>query len=227
MGWWTRTDQEEIASPALRAEVAAGAGVAATAFRDFATYLSEKFMDRAVERDGVGRELSVDCSSRVYNGIELDLEETYQWGWDELYRIEDEMRKTCAQILPGASMGDRRFLESDPNRAIDGVEEFRAWMQDLQDRTISELAGTHFDIPDPLRRIEALIAPPGGSLAMYYTAPARTSRGPRRRGTPPAARRGSRSGAKSRLPTTKACPATTSNARPPSTSLPSCLASSG
>jgi uncharacterized protein (DUF885 family) len=164
-------DRAGIASPALRAEVVAGAGIAATAYRDFATYLSEKFMDRAVERDGVGREL-YQLSSRVYNGIELDLEETYQWGWDELYRIEAELRKTCEKILPGASIEEtKRFLESDPNRAIDGVEEFRQWMQELQDRTISELAGTHFDIPDPLRRIEALIAPPGGSLAMYYTGP--------------------------------------------------------
>ena len=164
-------DQANIASPALRTEVVSAANTAAAAYREFAGYLSEKFMDRAVERDGVGRDL-YQLSSRVYNGIELDLEETYQWGWDELYRIEGEMRKTCEQILPGASIEEtKQFLEADPNRAIDGVEEFRQWMQDLQDKTIGELAGTHFDIPDPLRKIEAMIAPPGGSLAMYYTGP--------------------------------------------------------
>ena len=31
--------------------------------------------------------------------------------------------------------------------------------------------GTHFDIADPVKKIEALIAPPGGALAMYYTPP--------------------------------------------------------
>ena len=128
-------------------------------------------MDGAVERDGVGRDL-YQLSSRVYNGIELDLEETYQWGWDELHRIEAEMRATCARILPGATIEEtKQFLESDPDRAIDGVDEFRQWMQDLQDRTIAELDGTHFDIPAPLRKIEAMIAPPGGALAMYYTGP--------------------------------------------------------
>lgn len=160
-----------VKSPALRAELESGANAAAEAYRGFSSYLSEKFIDRAVERDGVGRDL-YQLSSRVYNGIELDLEETYQWGWDELYRIEAEMRSTCERILPGASIEETKsFLESDPNREIDGVDEFREWMQDLQDRTISELAGTHFDIPDPLRKIEAMIAPPGGSLAMYYTGP--------------------------------------------------------
>jgi len=164
-------DQANIDSPALRTQLAEGASLAAEAYREFADYLSQKFMDHAVERDGVGREL-YQLSSRVYNGVELDLEETYAWGWDELHRIEGEMRHTCARILPGASIEEtKQFLESDPGRAVDGVEEFRQWMQDLQDRTIGELAGTHFDIPEPLRRIEALIAPPGGALAMYYTSP--------------------------------------------------------
>ena len=34
-----------------------------------------------------------------------------------------------------------------------------------------ELNGEHFDIPEPVRQIEAMIAPPGGALAMYYTGP--------------------------------------------------------
>ncbi|MEO8538243.1 MAG: DUF885 domain-containing protein [bacterium] len=160
-----------VESDALHDEIEAGSAGAAAAYMRFSQYLSEQFMDRAVERDGVGREL-YQLSSRVYNGIELDLEETYQWGWEELYRIESEMRETCEKILPGASIEEtKNFLESDPNRAIDGVEDFKQWMQDLQDRTINELAGVHFDIPDPLRKIEAMIAPPGGSLAMYYTGP--------------------------------------------------------
>ena len=82
------------------------------------------------------------------------------------------MAETCERILPGEGMdATRAFLESDPARAIDGVEPFRAWMQELQDRTIGELSGVHFDIPAPVRRIEAMIAPPGGALAMYYTGP--------------------------------------------------------
>ncbi|MBK7328807.1 MAG: DUF885 domain-containing protein [Dehalococcoidia bacterium] len=164
-------DASGIPSPGLRSDIEKGADVAAAAYSGFSSYLSEKFMDRAVEKDGVGREL-YQLSSRVYNGVELDLEETYRWGWDELYRIESEMLGTCAKILPGASIEETKlFLESDPNRAIDGVEEFRQWMQDLQDRTIAEMDGVHFDIPGPLRKIEAMIAPPGGSLAMYYTSP--------------------------------------------------------
>ena len=160
-----------VSSPVLRKKIEAGADVAASAYSEFSAYLSEKFMERAVERDGVGREL-YQLSSRVYNGIELDLEETYNWGWEELYRIESEMRATCEKILPGATIEEtKRFLESDPDRAIDGVEEFRQWMQEMQDRTIAEMDGVHFDVPGPIKKIEAMIAPPGGGLAMYYTSP--------------------------------------------------------
>lgn len=164
-------EQSGIQSPALRTDLERHATTAATAYAGFSSYLSEKFMDRAIEKDGVGRDL-YQLSSRVYNGIELDLEQTYYWGWEELYRIESEMRATCARILPGASIQEtKKFLESDPNRAIDGVEEFRQWMQDIQDRTIAEMDGVHFDIPAPIKKIEAMIAPPGGGLAMYYTSP--------------------------------------------------------
>ena len=38
-------------------------------------------------------------------------------------------------------------------------------------RTVAELDGTHFDIPEPVQRVEAMIAPPGGAAAMYYTGP--------------------------------------------------------
>ena len=39
------------------------------------------------------------------------------------------------------------------------------------DSTIDDMDGTHFDIPDPVKRVEAMIAPPGGAAAMYYTGP--------------------------------------------------------
>ena len=42
--------------------------------------------------------------ARSFNGIELDLDETYAWGWEELYRIEERMREVAARILPGETV---------------------------------------------------------------------------------------------------------------------------
>src|SRR5918995_205163 len=65
-----------------------------------------------------------------------------------------------------------RFLADEyAPRAVEGVDEFRRWLQNLLDTTIAELDGVHFDIPDPVKRVEAMIAPPGGAAAMYYSGP--------------------------------------------------------
>jgi uncharacterized protein (DUF885 family) len=108
----------------------------------------------------------------VWNGTTLDLRETYEWGWAELRRIEHAVGQVAARILPNASVPEViELLETDPARAIEGPENLRAWLQDLMDRTIAELDGVHFDIPEPVRTVEAMIAPPGGASAMYYTGP--------------------------------------------------------
>ena len=141
------------------------------AYADMGRYLREDFWPQADPEDAVGEE-RYQRASRLYNGTDLDLEATYDWGWEELYRIEEEMRATAERILPGSTIAEaREHLESDPDRCIEGVDNFQRWMQELQDRTIAELNGTHFDIPEPIQRIEAMIAPPGGALAMYYTPP--------------------------------------------------------
>jgi hypothetical protein len=68
------------------------------------------------------------------------------------------------------------YVQGDPlnsaARAVHGEDDLRVFLQDLMDRTIADLDGTHFDIPEPLTRVEAMIAPPGGAAAAYYTGPA-------------------------------------------------------
>ena len=61
-------------------------------------------------------------------------------------------------------------LDHDPAYQLHGTEALRAWMQERADEVIAHTAGTHFDIPEPVRTIEARIAPThtGG---MYYTGP--------------------------------------------------------
>ena len=83
------------------------------------------------------------------------------------------MQTVGERIIPGATVDEViAHLESDPNRAIEGVDEFRRWNQELLDTTVAALNGVHFDIPAPVQQVEAMIAPPGGAAAMYYTGPA-------------------------------------------------------
>ena len=147
------------------------AALAAQAYAALGDWLQEVYLPQANPRDPVGRE-RYQAASRGFNGIELDLDETYQWGWEELWRIQSEMERTAERIKPGASTAEAiEILESDDARAIEGEDAFREWMQQTQDETMQALLGTHFDIAEPVQRIEAMIAPPGGALAMYYTGP--------------------------------------------------------
>jgi uncharacterized protein (DUF885 family) len=148
-----------------------GAAAAGRAFVELGTWLRENYLPGATEKDPVGRERYA-LAARSFTGAELNLEDTYRFGWDELRRIEDRMAAVADEILPGAALGEvTAKLESEPDHLIEGVENFRHWNQELIDRTVAALDGVHFDIAEPIRRCEAMIAPPGGAAAMYYTGP--------------------------------------------------------
>ncbi len=158
-------------SESIENELRSAAQSANRGIAEIAQFLRETYIPRAADRDAVGQE-RYSLAARVYNGIELDLLDTYQWGWEQLDWVDSEMDSTAEKIAPGRSVEEViRILDTDPDRAIEGVDEFQEWMQRLQDRTIRELNGVHFDIADPVKKIEAMIAPPGGALAMYYTQP--------------------------------------------------------
>lgn len=153
------------------AEFRARAGRAAQAYAATARWLTDVYLPRAEPRDFVGEERYA-RAARGFLGDVIDLHDTYQWGWEEVWRIGEQMQAAAEQIAPGAGIaGAIAQLEEDDARAIEGEDGFREWMQRTQDETMQQLNGEHFDIPDPVQRIEAMIAPPGGALAMYYTGP--------------------------------------------------------
>jgi len=160
-----------LASDGLRAHIEAGVRASEGAYAELRTFLEHAYVPRATERDASGRE-RYQLMSRQFNGCEVDLEETYAWGWDELYRVEREMAAIAAKILPGGSVDEvQQLLDTDPARAIDGVDAHRAWLQDIHDRALVELDGTHFDIDPRIKRVEVMIPPAGGALAPYYSGP--------------------------------------------------------
>lgn len=155
---------------ALRRQLDAGAATAREAYVSFGQFLETELAPQARQRDAAGRELYA-LGSRYFLGAAVDLEETYAWGWDELARIEAEMALVADKLAPGGTVDDAvAVLDADPDRTIDGKAAFRDWMQQLADRTVAELAGVHFDIPDPIKRIECRIAPTSDG-SIYYTGP--------------------------------------------------------
>ncbi len=162
-------DEGELPEP-VRREVDRAVEAAAQSYRELGTWLGEQLLDRAPESDAVGRDRYA-LLSRLFLGARVDLEETYHWGQEELARITAEMADVAEQLKPGATVKEAiAALDADPAYQLHGTDELKAWMQTKADEAIANLAGTHFDIPEPVRRIECLIAPTqtGG---IYYTGP--------------------------------------------------------
>lgn len=164
------TELAAQAPESVRSEITDRADDASTAYATFEQYLKGKVAPQSTEQDAAGRDV-YQIASRFFLGAEVDLDETYEWGIAELVRIEQEMADVAGQIVPGGSVDDAiKALDNDPARQIHGTDNLRAWMQDLADRTIASLNGTHFDIPEPIQRIDGKIAPTkdGG---IYYIGP--------------------------------------------------------
>lgn len=156
--------------PSLRAELEASAAKANEAFAEFGRFMADELVPVGLPKEAVGRE-HYQLASRRYLGAEIDLEETYAWGWQELERLAADMDATADRILPGASLDEAAaHLDKDPARQLTSTDALKEWMQTTADRAIAELAEVHFDIPEPVRRIECMIAPTSDG-GIYYTGP--------------------------------------------------------
>jgi uncharacterized protein (DUF885 family) len=158
------------ANGALLADLTAAADAARAATAGLGEFLTSELLPLAPGRDAVGRDRYA-LASRAFLGAAIDLDEAYYWGWNEVIRIETEMARVAGLVVPGGSLQDAvKALDADPARKITGSDALRSWMQEFAERTIAELDGTHFDIPEPARRIEAMIAPTADG-GIYYTGP--------------------------------------------------------
>jgi len=155
----------------LRSDLNSAANEARRAFSEFADWLEASLGPLAPSLDAVGEERYA-LDSRYFLGAVIDLGETYQWGFEELHRIQQAQRAIAKDLVGEPNIkAAYEALDQDPARRIAGAEAFRSWMQDLADQAVANLACKHFDIPDPVKRIECCIAPThGGSI--YYTDPA-------------------------------------------------------
>ncbi len=145
---------------------------ASNSMSETAKFLRQTYAPAADPRNGVGPERHA-LARRRFMGMSVDAQEAYEWGFAEVSRLDAELVKTAKEIKPNATLDEvRHFLDTDPKHSIEGEENLREWLQKLMDDAMSFLIReNHFDIPKEIHRVEAMISPPGGAAAMYYTSP--------------------------------------------------------
>jgi uncharacterized protein (DUF885 family) len=135
-------------------------------------WMKEVYAPLSNPTDPVGRDRYL-VWSRHFTGADLDLEATYQWGREELDRINDRMWKVAARLYPDAKslreVADR--LEEDPRYVIHGSEELLRRLREFVDAAVKRLDGAEFDIDPRIKFCDCRLAPEGSASAAYYMGP--------------------------------------------------------
>jgi uncharacterized protein (DUF885 family) len=165
-----RAATNEALPASLTTDLAAAADSARAGYLVLNEFLRTELATAAGEQDAVGRDIYA-LQSRRFLGATIDLDETYEWGIDELARMTAEQESIAREIVPGGGVAEAiAHLDADESRTLHGTDALQRWMQETSDRAVQELSGTQFDIPAEIRTLECMIAPTqeGG---IYYTGP--------------------------------------------------------
>ena len=151
--------------------VADAVAEARSAAAQLADWLENEYLPAADPRDAIGEDRYLE-GSEYFLGMDLDPNETYEWGWSEVDRLRREMRETSAEIDPDRSIEEViELLDTDPSRSAPDHQAFARFVKRIQDEAVEQLDGSAFDVPDEIREVTVNIAPPGGSLGAWYHNP--------------------------------------------------------
>lgn len=171
---WVDPDRDDFygalaSDPAAPSSLVASAARATAATQAFAAFLRTELLPQAPSVDAVGREV-YSVTARAFLGDDVDLADTYEFGWDELERITAEMSVIAADLGAGSIEEAGETLDSQPSVMLSSPNALLGWLQRRVDDTVEALDGTHFDLPTVARRPECRISA-ASSGVMYYSAP--------------------------------------------------------
>jgi uncharacterized protein (DUF885 family) len=172
-GWFTDFATGAPTDPpaSLRADLDAACAAADAAVADLRAWLLSDYLARAAGTpDAMGLE-RYQIGVQRWNGASPDLADVYQWGWAQYRQILAEMKIEAERILPGSTPAEAMHHLDTHGEVIEGVDAVRDRLQRLMDDVMASLSGTHFDLADPIKVVEARIAPAGSAAAPYYTLP--------------------------------------------------------
>ena len=154
------------------AELMKAAKNAESACAELATWLREKYAPISQPNDGVGED-RYKMWARHFTGADLNIRETYEWGAQELQRINERMWVAARKLYPDATtlreVADR--LEKDPRYIVEGEDELLRRLKDFIEKAVERLDGKEFDIDPRIKNCEARLAPEGSASAAYYMGP--------------------------------------------------------
>jgi len=141
------------------------------AFDELAEWLERDYLPHATQDAAVGPERYA-RALQEHLGQTADPVELAAWGWEELDRLEQEMRHEAAARWPGLPVHevlDR--LDNDPSEpSAAGPDDLLDWLHRV-DQQVAQRLAEEFDIPPQLGELRHQLAPPGSPAGAYYLPP--------------------------------------------------------
>lgn len=153
----------------LRARAEAAAADAARATSRFADDVERVLLPVAPTADPVGRELYT-RTARAFLGTDVDLLETYAWGWSELDRIAGEADALARELHPDGFDAAARMLDEQPERHL-APADIEPWLAERVARVADHVDGRHLDLPAGRHRLPECRMSTAASGVMYYDPP--------------------------------------------------------
>jgi uncharacterized protein (DUF885 family) len=167
------------ASTVQRSAAERAIGAAEQSFLDFAEFLETEILPAAPSSDAVGDEV-YSATAESFLGASLDLDEIYDYGWDELLRLHADATAVARRITgrAGATIRDAvAALDADGPR-LHGQAEIAAWLEQRVAETISDL-GTHFVLPADIGQVHCDVTAAASGVVYYTPGAPDGSRSPR------------------------------------------------
>lgn len=145
--------------------------VARRGFRNTATWLSDVYAQQATQTDAVGEERYLRAAD-TYNGLRLDLTDTFEWGWQQVAELTAELQAEVQRWRPGTPLDQvRAELDADPTYRIEGVDRLRDHLTELTERATDLVDGVLMDVDPRVRECGVEVAAAGAAAAPYYVPP--------------------------------------------------------
>jgi uncharacterized protein (DUF885 family) len=168
---WVGADDfyRRLVAPAGSASLDQAATRAGAATADFAAFLRTELLPLAPTADAVGPERYA-VTARAFLGDDVDLAETYAFGWDELATLSAEMEEAADALRAGSVEEAAATLDADPRQRLASPEDLLSWLHGRVAEICAEVDGVHFDLPPQAGPPECVISP-AASGVMYYAPP--------------------------------------------------------
>lgn len=155
-------NNKRLSSAAKEAEMAC---------RHLASWLEVNYKPIADDNWRVGKTRYIK-NVKEYTGLTIDPKKIYDWGMQDLKKINLEMHKLKDSLGSFENLIDvRDYLNNHPDYIIEGKEEFKKFLDGVTKKAIKELSGVVFTIPAAMKKCEVILDDKTIDESPYYKDP--------------------------------------------------------